>query len=93
MNISIHDLLNKGNVNIIDIRSAEKYNDNHINNAIHVPMISLLKDPSKYLNKNEDYYIYCQYGKSSYKVCLALLKQGYKVYNILGGYEAWLLAK
>ena len=93
MNISIHDLLTKGDINIIDIRSVEKYNDNHIKNAKHIPMILLLKDPSKYLNKNEDYYIYCQYGKSSYKVCLALLKQGYKVYNILGGYEAWLLAK
>ncbi len=91
MNISIHDLLNKNNINIIDIRSVEKYNDNHIDNAIHIPMLLLLKEPSKYLNKNEDYYIYCQYGKNSYKVCLNLIKQGYRVYNILGGYEAWLL--
>ena len=93
MNTSIHDLLNMTNVNIIDIRSIEKYNDNHIDNARHIPMILLLKDPDKYLNKNDDYYIYCQYGKSSYKVCLALARQGYKVHNILGGYEAWLLAK
>lgn len=93
VNISIHDLLNKENINIIDIRSIEKYNDNHIDNAIHIPMLLLLKNPEKYLNKDEDYYIYCQYGKSSYKVCLALIRQGYKVYNILGGYEAWLLNK
>ncbi len=93
MNISIHDLLTKGDVNIIDIRSVEKYNDNHIKNAKHIPMILLLKDPSKYLNKNEDYYIYCQYGKNSYKVCLTLARQGYKVHNIIGGYEAWLLEK
>ena len=39
MNISIHDLLNKNNINIIDIRSVEKYNDNHIDNAIHIPML------------------------------------------------------
>ena len=79
--------------NIIDIRSIEKYNDNHIDNAIHIPMLLLLKDPSKYLNKLDDYYIYCQYGKNSYKVCLALARQGYKVHNIIGGYEAWLLER
>ncbi len=91
MNISIHDLLDKGNANIIDIRSVEKYNDNHIENAKHIPLILLLKDPSKYLNKEEEYYIYCQYGKNSYKACLKLANMGYKVHNILGGYEAWLL--
>lgn len=93
MNISIHDLLVQKNINIIDIRSIEKYNDNHINGAIHIPMLLLLKDPSKYLNKNETYYIYCQYGKNSYKVCSFLIRQGYKVRNVLGGYEAWLLEK
>ena len=41
MNTSIHDLLNMTNVNIIDIRSIEKYNDNHIDNARHIPMILL----------------------------------------------------
>lgn len=93
INISIKDLINKDNINVIDIRSIEKYNDNHIKNAINIPYILLLKNPSKYLNKNEEYYIYCQYGKNSLKVCNILSLKGYKVYNIKEGYEGWLLEK
>ena len=93
MNITVNELLNKENINIIDIRSIEKYNDNHITGAKNIPMILLLKDPSKYINKNEIYYIYCQKGINSLKVCRELLKKGYKVFNIIGGYENWLLKK
>ena len=93
LNISIKEVLKKSNINIIDIRSVEKYNDNHIKGAINIPYILLLKEPEKYLNKNEEYYIYCQYGKNSIKVCNNLALKGYKVYNILEGYEGWLLEK
>ena len=93
LNISIKELLNKNNINIIDIRSIEKYNDNHINGAINIPYILLLKDPEKYLNKIEEYYIYCQYGKNSLKVCNILAAKGYKVYNVIKGYEGWLLER
>ena len=47
LNISIKELLNKNNINIIDIRSIEKYNDNHINGAINIHYILLLKEPEK----------------------------------------------
>ena len=93
LNISIKELLKKNNVNIIDIRSIEKYNDNHIDGAINIPYILLLKEPFKFLNKNEEYYIYCQYGKNSLKVCNILASKGYKVYNIVEGYEGWLLER
>ncbi len=92
-NISIKEILKKDNINIIDIRSIEKYNDNHINGAINIPYLLLLKNPEHYLNKLEEYYIYCQYGKNSLKLCNILTAKGYKVYNILNGYEGWLLEK
>lgn len=91
--ISIKELLKKDNINIIDIRSIQKYNDNHIDNARNIPMILLLKDPNKYLNLNETYYIYCQKGTNSFRVCQTLAKKGYKTVNIIGGYESWLLQK
>lgn len=93
MNISIRDLLSLRNPYIIDIRSIEKYNDNHMNNARHIPMLLLLKEPSKYLDKNTTYYIYCQKGENSVRVVNSLNRQGYKTINILGGYEGWLLGK
>lgn len=92
-NISIKELLQKSNINIIDIRSVEKYNDNHIENSKNIPMQLLLQNPSKYLNYNDTYYIYCQKGINSKEVCRRLLIKGYKVININGGYESWLLEK
>lgn len=94
MNINMNDFLNlKGNINIIDIRSIEKYNYNHINNAINIPVEKLLLDPSKYLNKDSKYYIYCQKGMTSNNTCKILEKLGYKVVNINGGYESYILNK
>ena len=93
MSISIKELLKKIDINIIDIRSIEKYNDNHIENARHIPMLILLKEPEKYLKKTVTYYIYCQIGLKSHKLCKALSQKGYKVVNVIGGYESWLLEK
>lgn len=91
--ISVKELLNKGYTNIIDIRSIEKYNDNHIENAKNIPMQLLLSNPLKYLNYNDTYYIYCQKGINSKEVCRRLLLKGFKVVDIIGGYESWLLEK
>lgn len=89
--ISISELKNLNNINIIDIRSIEKYNNNHIMNAINIPLEKLLANFSKYLEKNKKYYIYCQMGIQSRKICQILKNNGYNVVNIIGGYEAWIL--
>ena len=89
--ISVSDLKKLNNINLIDIRSIEKYNNKHILNARNVQMEQLLIYPDKYLNKYEKYYIYCQKGLQSRKLCQILRNQGYDVVNISGGYEAWIL--
>ena len=90
--ISIEELINlQSNKKIIDVRSLEKYNDNHINGAIHVPFEKLILYPKKYLNYLDTYYIYCQKGTKSISLCMYLQKQGFKVVNIKGGYEEWIL--
>lgn len=91
--ISVNDLRNLGSVNIIDIRSEEKYNDNHILNAYNIPFNKLVAFPERYLNKNNIYYIYCQKGLRSSKVCDILKRNGYRVVNVIGGYEAWILTE
>ena len=87
--ISVSELYSKSN--IIDIRSIEKYNNNHIEGSINIPFEKLITNPSKYLKRNETYYIYCQRGMHSKKACLILKNQGFRVVNINGGYEAWIL--
>ena len=92
-NISISDLKKLDNINLIDIRNVEKYNDNHIMNAINIPMEELLIRPNKYLTNNKKYYIYCQKGMRSKKICQILSNNGYNVVNVIGGYEAWILSE
>lgn len=91
MNISVSELLSLNNPNIIDIRPTQNYNNNHIPGAINIPYNNLLINPNKYLNKNDKYYIYCKHGKTSEGLCRALKTQGYDVYSVIGGYEAWML--
>ena len=92
--ISISELLKKiDSINIIDIRSNQSYNNNHIPNAKNIPSQLLISNPNKYLEKEKTYYIYCQKGSSSIRVCSLLNNLGYKAININGGYEAWILQK
>lgn len=89
--ININELLSLKGINIIDIRSTEKYNQNHIPNSINIPQEKIITQPNKYLEKEKRYYIYCQKGMSSYSVCKILTKLGYKVTNINGGYESYIM--
>ena len=77
--ITVSDLRNLGIVNIIDIRSEEKYNDNHILNAYNIPYNKLLINPNNYLEKNKTYYVYCQKGITSKKICNILNDKGYNL--------------
>ena len=92
-NISITDLLKFDNLNIIDIRSIEKYNNNHIPGSINIPFEKIITKPNEYLNYQNRYYIYCQKGITSKKICGILINTGYKVTNIIGGYEEWITKK
>lgn len=91
--ISVDDLIKNNHNNIIDIRSIEKYNSNHIPNAKNIPFEKLIVNPNLYLDKNTMYYLYCRSGITSMNACVMLSKLGYKVTNINGGYEEWLLKK
>ena len=50
---------------------------------------NLLSNYSHYLNKNEKYYLYCDYGKQSEEISKRLNMFGYNTENIYGGYEEY----
>ena len=89
--VSVYEFKKLKNINIIDIRSIEKFNSNHIDGSINIPANILISNPDKYLTKMDKYYIYCQKGIQSKKICLILKTKGYNVINLEGGYEAWIL--
>lgn len=91
MEISINEFLKVSNPNVIDIRSVQKFNDNHIPGALNISANLLLNSPERYLKPNLTYYVYCQKGSSSRTLAQILRVKGYNVFNIIGGYEAWIL--
>lgn len=96
MQISIETLNSKNKyntLNIIDIRDNYAYTKGHIINAKNIPKEILINSPNKYLNKDETYYIYCQSGINSNRIVNMLNSQGYHTYNIIGGYNNYLLWK
>ena len=96
MQISIDSLNSKNKyntLNIIDIRDNIAYSKGHIVNAKNIPKEMLMDSPEKYLNTKETYYIYCQSGATSNKIVHILNSRGYHTYNIIGGYNNYLLWK
>lgn len=78
-----------GRINIIDIRDSYLYNLSNIPTSRNVPINYLLMDPGRYMNKDKTYYIYCQSGYKSASACNKLSGMGYKVVNVLGGYNSY----
>lgn len=84
--ISIKELMSLNNPNIIDVRDNYNYNLGHIKNAKNIPYYSLLSNYSMYLNKNDKYYLYCNYGKQSKEISDRLNLFGYDTYYVKEGY-------
>ena len=90
--INIEKIINNlDNLNIIDIRDSYLFNIGSIPYSINIPMNFILINPDNYLNKNKEYYIYCNQGINSKKTCEILNAQGYNVINIIGGYNSYKL--
>ena len=87
MDIELKDIHDK---KIIDIRDSYKYLEGHIPNSVNIAENKLLLSPNYYLNRNDEYVIYCDHGYRSMKVSKYLRFQGYKVYNLVGGFNSYL---
>ena len=64
-----------------------EYNLGHYINSINIPYNVLLNNPSRYLEKNKTYYIYCTSGIRSKKATELLNLIGYNIINVKDGYK------
>ena len=84
--IKVNEIKNNlGKISLVDIREPYEYSAGHIPTAKNIPMNTLLNNPGKYLDKNNEYYIVCQSGARSSSACNYLSRQGFNVVNVLGG--------
>ena len=86
----IDDIVLDNNNILIDIREKYEYVLGNIKNSINISYNYLMMQPDEYLNKNKVYYIYCESGSRSRKLCNYLFSLGYSVVDLFGGYKEYL---
>jgi rhodanese-related sulfurtransferase len=88
----LNDAISKGEkVVVIDARSAEAYQNEHIPGAINIPHRTMIKESTAHLDKSVLYVTYCDgIGcNASTKGALNLLKLGFRVKELMGGIDWW----
>ena len=75
-------------IGLIDVRTEDEYNIDHIQNAVNMPLNTLRENMGK-LDKNKEYIVYCKVGQRGYNAQRILVNNGYKVKNLNGGFSIY----
>jgi rhodanese-related sulfurtransferase len=86
-------LLSKENIQLMDVRTPEEIKQGTIQTAFFANYfdVDFEKVATAQLNKSKPIYLYCRSGNRSGKACKILKEKGFKVINVLGGYQQWNL--
>ena len=81
------ELVQKRNIRVIDVRTRSEYAEGHIAGAENVD----INQPEfiERLRLKGDVAVYCRTGKRSARAALMIAEQGYSVYDLGGGFQAW----
>lgn len=76
---------------LLDVRTADEYNDGHIQNAINIDVKQdgFMEEAKSTLPADKTIAVYCRSGIRSARAAGMLAKEGYKVVNLEGGIMAW----
>ena len=88
------DRLLKGNdsIQVVDVRRPDEYVTGHISNAMLIDVSDSLfmVKANLLLHKSQPVAVYCRSGNRSKVAAKLLVEQGFKVYELEGGFLAWL---
>ena len=89
--IELKALLDKGSIQLIDVRTPKEIEQGFIKTAKFADFYSenFLEKVIKELDKSKPVYLYCRSGNRSGKSAKILQEKGYNTYNVLGGYNQW----
>jgi rhodanese-related sulfurtransferase len=81
----------KDNVIVVDARSPQAYNTEHIPGAINIPHHQMSTESTAHLDKSAIVVAYCDgIGcNASTKGALAMTKLGFRVKELMGGLDWW----
>ncbi len=84
------EMMDNGNVIILDVREKDEYVQGHIANSILVPLSVLNEEIETALpNKDEVILVYCRSGNRSKQACLIMDTLGYTNVYEFGGITTW----
>lgn len=89
--ISMQDFLagyQTGELNIIDLRDEEAFQDFHLAGAISIPSTEIPTAVDE-LDRNIVYYLICEEGRQSDVISMFLNKLGYHTVRVIGGMQAY----
>lgn len=72
---------------VVDLRSADAYQEMHIPGAVHVPYEDLER-LSRY--RDRSLVLYCEHGITSMAAAVTLAEKGYRVSSLKGGVQAYM---
>jgi len=88
----INDSITYPNLIILDVRNQDEYDSEHLNNSILIPLGELesrLNEIEQY--NNTEIIVHCRSGSRSASASEILASNGFsKIYNMLGGINAWI---
>ena len=85
-------LISKKNVQLVDVRTPGEFKNGHIKNAKLINFFDkdFKTEILKKIDKNKPIYVYCKSGGRSAKAAKMYKEAGFKkVFNLLGGFNAW----
>lgn len=91
---SFYDSIQKDQIQLLDVRTANEYNQGHIAGSLQADWNNFeqFKERVASLDKHQPLYVYCLAGGRSAAAQKWLIKEGFEqVYNLQGGMNAWNL--
>lgn len=77
------------NAVVVDVRTAEEYNERHIPGAISIPLDEIDKQQFRALSPDDVILVYCRSGSRSKRAAEKLAAAGYKNVFDFGGVNDW----
>ena len=84
----LFDFIHQQNAILLDVRSADEFENGHIQSAVNINVDDLRANINK-LDQSKTYVVYCQVGLRGYLAHRILKNNGFNVFNLNGGYNLW----
>jgi phage shock protein E len=85
-----YEMMQSGEVTVVDVRTQSEYDEGHIENAVLVPNETIGEiEPEKLPDKEAVLLVYCRSGRRSKEASEKLLALGYQNVYDFGGINDW----